>query len=69
MAGHQRKGEMVKLIMGTILFIGPGCASKLCPETYDVYYLPDITLVFIAYCNYTVTITIGKQVVVETEIN
>ena len=39
MAGHQRKGEMVKLIMGTILFIGPGCASKLYPETYQVHYL------------------------------
>jgi len=26
--------------MGTILFIGPGCASTLCPATYDVYYLP-----------------------------
>ena len=30
---------MVKLIMGIILFIGPGCASKLCPETYQVHYL------------------------------
>ncbi len=66
MAGKKMQ-EVIRLTMGLILTAATGCASTSCPATYDVYYLPDITLVFVAYCNYTVTI--GKQVVVETEIN
>jgi len=32
--------EVIRLTMGLILTAVTGCASTLCPATYDVYYLP-----------------------------
>jgi hypothetical protein len=32
--------EVIRLTMGFILTAATGCASTMCPATYDVYYLP-----------------------------